>query len=142
MRVMIILLVFLPSSCDQNTATRYECQGAVLPNSSLCPGDDTGLTAEGMRVAVERCTAETSCEYQCHSNYVFDNGACVPDEPAATVCEATNGGRCFYIAPEGDDLNDGSILAPFASTNPVIDTIEPGDFIYFRGGEYGSNAKG
>lgn len=28
-------------------------------------------------------------------------------------------------------------MAPFASTNPIINVMTPGDFIYFRGGEYG-----
>jgi len=57
-------------------------------------------------------------------------------------CEASGDARCFYIAPDGDDNDDGSIEAPFASTNPIIDILEPGDYVYFRGGEYGEAAQG
>ncbi|MFA6271922.1 MAG: MopE-related protein [Patescibacteria group bacterium] len=58
------------------------------------------------------------------------------------ICEATGDADCFYIATNGSDSNDGSITSPFASTNPIINTINPGDYIYFRGGSYGTPAKG
>jgi len=60
----------------------------------------------------------------------------------AETCEAVGAGHCYYIAPNGDDNNSGTFMEPFASTNPIIDNLQPGDFVYFRGGNYGVNNRG
>ncbi len=140
---IITATISLLAACDNNggDGDTFECQGAVPAHASLCPGDDTGLPEAATNTPVEGCTAARFCEYQCNAGYVYDSGECALDT-STPVCEATDGAHCFYIAPGGDDLNDGSIEAPFASTNPIIDTLEPGDYVYFRGGEYGEAAKG
>jgi hypothetical protein len=118
------------------------CLGRFPEHASLCPGDDRGLTASVDMQAVSSCTSDRKCEYQCDAGYVHQAGSCVLDPNATSICEATGGAHCYYLAPNGSDANDGSIGAPFASTNPIIETMGPGDFIYFRGGEYGVAAKG
>jgi hypothetical protein len=99
------------------------------------------VSASTERQAVASCTQNGKCEYQCDAGYREQAGSCALDPNATDICEATDGARCYYVAPNGIDANDGSIGAPFASTNPVIDSLGPGDFVYFRGGEYGETAK-
>ncbi|MGE0268492.1 MAG: hypothetical protein AB7S78_08575 [Candidatus Omnitrophota bacterium] len=55
----------------------YVCTGAVPTNSSLCAGDDTGLSADTPRTPVSACTAGTKCEYLCDPGYYSDGTACV-----------------------------------------------------------------
>jgi pectate lyase-like protein len=139
-----VALGLLTTACDNNPSgdDPIACEGTVPDHASLCPGDDVGLTAPTTNVAVESCTTALLCEHQCNSGYYLENNECVFDQDATPICEATGAAQCYYIAPDGDDLNDGTLTAPFASTNPIIDTIAPGDFIYFRGGTYGEAAKG
>ena len=59
------------------------------------------------------------------------DGAVEPD------CAATNGARCFYVAPDGDDNAQGTMDAPFKTFRAALVQAAPGDFIYARGGEYG-----
>ena len=42
----------------------------------------------------------------------------------------------YYVAPNGDDLNDGSIAAPLASIQLALETAQAGDHVYVRGGTY------
>ena len=42
----------------------------------------------------------------------------------------------YYVAPWGDDSNNGSFDFPFFSLNEVWDVIQPGDLVYLRGGVY------
>jgi hypothetical protein len=44
----------------------------------------------------------------------------------------------YYVAPDGDDANPGTIDAPFATVQRAHDdpALQPGDVIYLRGGTY------
>lgn len=42
----------------------------------------------------------------------------------------------WFVAPDGDDGNDGTIDEPFATMQQGHDEAEAGDTIYFRGGTY------
>lgn len=44
----------------------------------------------------------------------------------------------YYVAPDGDDGNPGTIAAPFATVQRAHDNaaLQPGDVIYLRGGTY------
>lgn len=42
----------------------------------------------------------------------------------------------FYIAPDGNDKNDGSKEEPFASLAKAQQKVKPGDIVYIRGGVY------
>lgn len=46
--------------------------------------------------------------------------------------------RTYYVAPDGDDANPGTIEAPFATVKKAHDNdaLQPGDVIYLRGGTY------
>ena len=56
------------------------------------------------------------------------------DEP---VCAATGGAHCYYVAPNGDDTAQGSVDAPFKTFLRALKLVQPGDYIYARGGVYG-----
>ena len=60
------------------------------------------------------------------------------EESSSTVCEATNNGRCFYIAPDGDNAGDASFDQPHKDAEYAISNAQAGDVIYFRGGTYGT----
>lgn len=42
----------------------------------------------------------------------------------------------YYVAPDGDDANPGSLEAPWATAQHAADTVVPGDLVYLRGGKY------
>lgn len=44
--------------------------------------------------------------------------------------------RTYYVAVDGDDENDGTIGAPFATLNRAQSLVAAGDTVYFRGGTY------
>lgn len=59
-----------------------------------------------------------------------------PDPAAGPICEAISGARCYYVASDGNDANEGSFEAPFASLQRAIEAMSPGDFAYLRGGRH------
>lgn len=42
----------------------------------------------------------------------------------------------FYVAPNGNDSNNGTISAPFLTIQRAQDTVFAGDTVYVRGGDY------
>jgi len=52
------------------------------------------------------------------------------------ICEAASSHHCYYVATDGDDQAAGSIDAPFATIQHGVDVMEPGDYLYLRGGTY------
>ncbi|HYQ17251.1 MAG TPA: hypothetical protein VEQ58_15870, partial [Polyangiaceae bacterium] len=42
----------------------------------------------------------------------------------------------YYVAPDGDDANDGSLAKPFATIQKGADVAGAGDTVYLRGGTY------
>jgi hypothetical protein len=42
----------------------------------------------------------------------------------------------FYVAPDGDDTNPGTIESPFATVTRAQEAASPGDTVWIRGGEY------
>ena len=65
-----------------------------------------------------------------------------PVDPPVLVIEKAN----YYVAPDGNDANPGTIDKPFKNWDKIIKIIKPGDLVYLRGGTYyksglsGSNA--
>lgn len=51
--------------------------------------------------------------------------------PASSLLAAT-----FYVAPNGDNANSGSIDAPFATILRAQESVAPGDTVLIRGGTY------
>lgn len=58
------------------------------------------------------------------------------DPEATAVCEAVDGGRCWYVSPEGDDSHAGDFGSPFGTPQAAVRLAGPGDVIYLRGGVY------
>ena len=42
----------------------------------------------------------------------------------------------FYVAPDGNDANNGSKESPFATVQRAQESVAPGDTVYLRGGTY------
>jgi hypothetical protein len=49
-------------------------------------------------------------------------------------------GNIFYVSPQGNDSNPGSISKPFLTLNKAWSIIFPGDIVYMRGGTYSYNS--
>lgn len=62
--------VFGIASC---VPVSYSCLGPTPANSSICSGDDIGLTADATKFVKPACTSQTKCEYTCNSGYVYDD---------------------------------------------------------------------
>jgi hypothetical protein len=45
-------------------------------------------------------------------------------------------GSGYFVAPDGDDANPGTISQPWATWEKAFRTAMPGDTVYFRGGVY------
>lgn len=54
-----------------------------------------------------------------------------------TVANATN----YYISPNGNDSNNGTITSPFFTLNKAWSVVKAGDIIYVRGGLYKFNSR-
>ena len=50
-------------------------------------------------------------------------------------------GATYYIAPNGNDTNAGTITSPWATLNKVWTVLKAGDTIYLRGGTYAFNSQ-
>ena len=48
----------------------------------------------------------------------------------------TAGAKNYYISPNGNDMNAGSVDKPFRTLAPAQKLVQPGDFVYFREGTY------
>jgi len=44
--------------------------------------------------------------------------------------------KTYYVAPNGNDSNAGTIDSPWRSCQKAFDSVRPGDTVYFRGGVY------
>ena len=67
---------------NPNQPITYTCTGLAPTKATLCPDDDTGLTANTVRTAVASCTTETKCEYVCQLDFNIVDGNCVNGDPS------------------------------------------------------------
>jgi hypothetical protein len=42
----------------------------------------------------------------------------------------------YYIAPNGNDANPGTLAKPFKTWGKILNLVKPGDLVYLRGGTY------
>ncbi len=56
--------------------------------------------------------------------------------PIKRETPASVAGGAYYVAPNGDDSNPGTLGAPWATFQHAADAAQPGDTVYFRGGVY------
>ncbi|MFK5891973.1 MAG: DUF1565 domain-containing protein [Pseudomonadota bacterium] len=52
------------------------------------------------------------------------------------VCNDSDGRCTYYVSPDGDDSNKGSITNPFVTIEKAISHVKAGDTIYLRAGIY------
>ena len=57
-----------------------------------------------------------------------------------SLCVAVNAKASVFVAPDGDDSNDGSISAPFATLQKAVDAAGEGGTVYLREGTYSEGA--
>jgi Pel9A-like, right handed beta helix region len=77
----------------------------------------------------------------CDALGFWDDWECDDTLIAAGLCAGTDPdcsprNANYYVATDGDDANDGSETAPFATIQRAHDAAEAGDLIYLRGGTY------
>lgn len=55
---------------------------------------------------------------------------------ALSLATAVEAGHSYYVGPDGDDGNEGTIGRPFKTISKAAAVVEPGDRCYIRGGTY------
>lgn len=61
---------------------------------------------------------------------------------AAAIAAGFALGEDFYVAPDGDDANPGTLQKPFRDPVKAAAKLQPGDTLFFRAGEYKCRASG
>jgi hypothetical protein len=78
-------------------------------------------------------------------NYCYYGAVCIRNDTwcgayePPEICEVDRGAghECYYVSPDGDDLNSGtSYDEPFKTFLPAVSSAGPGDIIYALGGTY------
>jgi hypothetical protein len=89
----------------------------------------------------------------CNLGYTPSGNTCVPSSQTGTCTDRTQnngetgvdcGGPCidcvlqadYYVAPNGNDNNPGTITQPWKTWQKAFSTAQAGDLVYFRGGVY------
>jgi hypothetical protein len=98
---------------------------------------------EGSALHDEQCEAHAlapGCDL-CDALGFYDDRACDTALVDAGLCagpdpDCAPRAADFYIAPDGDDANDGSASHPFATVQRAHDAAAPGSLLYLRGGTY------
>lgn len=58
------------------------------------------------------------------------------DSVPVRVPDPVSGGAAYYVSPDGNDNNPGTIDQPFANWQKGIEACRPGETVYIRGGSY------
>jgi len=112
----------------------YTCTGSSPTNSSMCSGDDSGLTGPTDKTLVPACTVADKCEFTCNSGYQYQNilgfPACVPVSAAISCSPRSqsiglNAGARFEAAG-GDGNYNWSI--PYGSCSGEVEPGNPAVF--------------
>jgi|GEM_PF-5703747 len=59
-----------------------------------------------------------------------------PECPCDTTCPEPPPANGFFVAPNGNNYNPGTIDMPWATWDHALESIDPGDTVYVRGGIY------
>jgi len=95
------------------------CTGAVPPNATLCPGTDTGLTADAPRVVQPSCRT-TPCTYTCNAGYELASGACQAVSPPADIEFVDKGDGTVWLTDNSGTLvwlKDANCLDPLGGVD-------------------------
>ncbi len=57
-------------------------------------------------------------------------------EPEGNIAPGQGGASTYYVAPDGDDANPGTLDQPWRTIQHAADSVAPGDTVYVRGGAY------
>jgi hypothetical protein len=135
---------------DQDCNGRdLECPAPDRDNDGFSSDDCNDLDRNTYPGTITSCTAACGTGTQtCQASGQFTACSCQP------VCEAKNGGRCFYVSgTTGNDNNVGSFTSPWKTYLNIVSyysgaTIPPkrvelaaGDVVYFMNGVYKSTYK-
>ncbi|HWB75959.1 MAG TPA: hypothetical protein VG755_13415, partial [Nannocystaceae bacterium] len=116
-------------------------------SGSTDDGSDPSSGAPSSTTSLDETSADASSGSEDSST--GDTPSDCPEPPAEPPCDATGGGRCFYIDPiAGDDLADGSAGAPWRTfvnidssiyygtypPTPQWIALAPGDIVYVGDG--------
>jgi hypothetical protein len=129
-----------PATCKDTCGTlRYACGTANVCGN---PNTNCGTCPSGTETCVNHVCVVNSC-----SNGVPDNGETGTDCGGSCkdcLITSVSGGDIFYVAPWGDDTNNGrSLSTPWQTWDKAFargNGVGPGDLIYFRGGVYYYNS--
>ncbi|MFH1781028.1 MAG: tetratricopeptide repeat protein [Patescibacteria group bacterium] len=86
-------------AAERDSFVCTDVSGIPPANSSMCTGDNLGLTENTPEILVANCTSGTKCEYTCDSGYTLQGGSCVVALPSCdTTCNCDNvctGSTCY-----------------------------------------------
>ncbi|MCY9667150.1 right-handed parallel beta-helix repeat-containing protein [Paenibacillus alginolyticus] len=81
----------------------------------------------------------TGTIYACSMVYPNDETASIEEPTAIQLPVAIASGapaRDYYVSPEGNDTNPGTVNEPLVSIQKAIDSVEPGGTVYLLEGSY------
>ena len=117
--------------------------GRTITWSSSNPGvaavASSGVTAG---LAVGTATITAACEGKSGTAVITVNATlgCTTPWPAAVYLRMPpSTGKAFYVsASSGNDVNPGTLTAPWKTLQKAFNTLQPGQTAYLRGGTYGA----
>jgi hypothetical protein len=126
-RIVPFLLLPFPAGCVIDRAPAARVPGQPAPPARSSP--DKRPTSPIVTFAADEKTV--TIRYA-RGSYTFARPVLSPWAYAPT-------GRTFWVAPDGNDANDGSDTRPFHSLAKGIAMAAPGDVVYARPGTYVEN---
>lgn len=99
--------------------------GIVVAILILCISSTVVIAGEIIKISFDKDTLELKVGETQQLNVNYE-----------TITTQEN---AVYVAPSGNDSNDGSLTAPLKSIQAALDSAAPGDTIYLREGKYIGN---
>ena len=125
--------VQLPGASATFTAVAADADGSIAAVAwTVVSGG--AATLAGADTATVTLTDLAPGAYLLRATATDDRGATASDDVGLTVAPVD--GATYYMAPDGDDGNDGSLGAPWFSLERAWTALTPGDTVYLRGGTY------
>lgn len=136
-------------TCEEGATVSLACRNGVCDDARCGPEHpelctETGCVTDADCVTgAPACVRETCVEGACFSRP--DDGACAGRCDASRGCveagapfipPVPGGPATYYVSPNGDDGNDGSMIAPWASINFAMTQVAPGDVVEVLDGVY------
>ncbi len=99
------------NTCVQGVVT-YSCTGTTPSHSTMCSGDNSGLSVNTPKKAVDSCTTGTKCEWLCESGWHANSAGsdCVEDSIGAAVTITKPLGSEFVPGSSTEVEDNGPVL--------------------------------